>query len=188
MSKYKLTEIAEIISGYTFRSAIKNADFGNYKVIQAQDIANDLEVNPANLSKTNLEKFNANALIKKNDIILTSKGRHKAAIVTSLEPMIASSSVFIVRIKDQKVDPYYLAIFLNSLQGQAALEKVTSGNYIKFISKAHLQNLVVQVPTLAEQKKITNLNRNVNQQQYLLKKKAKILNNIFENLLNKTLN
>jgi len=188
VKNYKLKEISEIITGYTFRSAISNFDDGNYKVIQAKDISNDLEINCLNLTKIKLEKFNTNALIRKNDILLTSRGRYQSTVINSSEPIIASSSVFIIRLKNQEIDPFYLAIFLNSFLAQTQLEKLTSGNYIKSIPKFNLENLIIQIPTLSVQTKIVNLNKNIRRQQFLLKRKITLFSDLSENSLIKILN
>lgn len=188
MNSYELNQIAEIITGYTFRTAIENSIDGNYKVIQAKDVSDDLEVDDSNLTKINLEKFNTNALTKKNDILLTSRGRYQAAIFTSSNQTIASSSIFIIRVTNQKINPHYLAIFLNSRHGQIQLEKNTSGNYIKSIPKFNLENLIIQVPSINEQIKIINLYKNIKNQQRLLKRKMEIISNISENSLIKILN
>jgi restriction endonuclease S subunit len=188
MLNKKLSDIVEIITGYSFRTAIENSKNGKYRVIQAKDISDGLEIDDSNLMKVNLEKFNTNALTKKNDILLTSRGRYQSAIFTSSNSVIASSSVFIIRVINQNVDPHYLSIFLNSRHGQIQLEKLTSGNYIKSIPKANLGNLIIQVPTLSLQTKIVSLSKNIINQQKLLKRKIDLISNISENSLIKILN
>lgn len=188
MNQYRLSQIAEIITGYTFRSAISDTSDGNYKVIQAKDISDEIEINDSNLTKINLEKFNTSALTKRDDILLTSRGRYQAAVITSSTPIIASSSVFIIRVNEQIVNPYFLAIFINSPIAQVQLEKLTSGNYIKSIPKFNLKNLIVQIPLLAVQEKIVNLNKNIKHQQSLLKRKIDLFSNLSDNSLIKILN
>jgi len=188
MNSYKLSEITEIITGYTFRSAIEPSIHGNYRVIQAKDITNDLEITGDNLTKTNLDKASINTIINNNDVILTSRGRFKAAVVNSHEPMIASSSVYILRVKNQEIDAHYLAIYLNSFQGQTQISKLISGNYIKSIPKFNLTSLNIPVPSVLEQKNIVKLCQNINHQQKLLKRKIEVISNISQNSLIKILN
>lgn len=188
MNSYKLSEITEISTGYTFRSAIKPSIHGNFGVIQAKDVTNDLEITRDNLIKTNLDNVSLNAIVKNNDVILTSRGRFKAAVVNSHEPMIASSSVFIIRVKIQEIDPRYLAIYLNSFQGQVQISKLISGSYIKSIPKFNLSNLNIPAPSVLEQKNIIKLFQNINHQQKLLKRKIEIISNISQNSLIKILN
>jgi restriction endonuclease S subunit len=187
MTSKRLSEISEIISGYSFRSALVNDPDGDYKVIQAKDITKDLEVSGKHLTKINLKKIASNAKVKINDAILTARGRYQAAVVSSSEPIIASSSVFIIRVTSPNLNPRFLAIFLNSRHGQEQLLKLTSGNYIKSIPKFNLENLIVQLPPLSEQNKIVKLDQNIEHQQKLLARKINIISNISEETLIKIL-
>lgn len=183
MTSYKLSEIANIVTGYTFRSALVPDVNGNYQVIQAKDIGAGFVFEDENLTKIMADKLPENSMVQNGDVVLSSRGRYRAAVVKVKAPTIASSSVFVLRVNKKIVSPEYLSIFLNSPSGQSQLEKLSSGNYIKSIPKSNLGNLVIDVPSTEKQTKVSRLYKNITRQQELLDKKISILSTISESSL-----
>lgn len=188
MTSYKLSEIANIVTGYTFRSAIVPDINGNYQVIQAKDVGVGLVFGGDNLTKIMADKLPENTMIQNGDVVLSSRGRYRAAVVKVKVPTIASSSVFVLRVNKNLVSPEYLSIFLNSPSGQSQLEKLSSGNYIKSIPKSNLVNLVIDIPSTEKQKKVSRLYENITRQQELLDKKISLLSTLSESSLLHVLN
>ncbi len=188
MTSYKLNEIANIVTGYTFRSAIIPDISGNYQVIQAKDVGVGLVFGGDNLTKIMADKLPESTMVQSGDVVLSSRGRYRAAVVKVVSPTIASSSVFVLRVNKDLVSPEYLSIFLNSPSGQAQLEKLSSGNYIKSIPKSSLGNLVIDTPPQEKQVKVSRLYESIVKQQELLNKKISILSTISESSLLHVLN
>lgn len=188
MQCYKLSEIVDIVTGYTFRSALRADDKGNYKVIQAKDVSGNLFLTDNNLIKIKADKLPKNTMVKTGDVILSSRGKYRASVVDINFPTIASSSVFVLRPKTTIINSEYLSIFLNSVLGQSQLEKLTSGSYIKSVPKSNLIGLVVKTPPLSEQIKISQLCKNIIKQQKILEKNTSILSMVAENSLLHVLN
>jgi len=178
MTSHKLGDLAEIISGFTFRSAIEAVSWGNYRVVQSKDITGNLEISGNDLAKIDIKKNNPSAVIGDNDVVLASRGKYKAAIINSSEPVIASSSVFIIRPFKKSIKSSFLALYLNSPSGQSQLEKLSSGNYIKSVPKFNLIKLEIPIPEIDVQEKIIDLYSNINNQRKLLNRKIKIISNI----------
>jgi len=188
MTSYKLSEIANIVTGYTFRSAIIPDIKGNYHVIQAKDVGVGMVFGGDNLTKIMADKLPESTMVQSGDVVLSSRGRYRAAVVKVATPTIASSSVFVLRVKKDLVRPEYLSIFLNSPSGQAQLEKLSSGNYIKSIPKSSLGNLIIDTPPQEKQIKVSQLYESIVKQQELLNKKISILSTISESSLLHVLN
>jgi len=102
--------------------------------------------------------------------------------------IIASSSVYILRLIDENLKPEYLAIYLNSNNGQKEISKSLTGGAIKTILKKDLENICVVVPETSKQQAIINLyNNNIAFQNKLNTKKI-LINNIIETAVSKILN
>lgn len=188
MTYHRLSSIASIVTGYSFRSAIVPDNNGNYLVIQAKDVGEGSVFSKDNLTRISADKLPENTIVKSGDVVLSSRGKYKAAVVNLSVPTIASSSVFILRVNNKIVNSEYLAIYLNSALGQSQLGKLTSGNYIKSIPKFSLENLIVDVPTIEKQTKVSLLYKNIAKQRELLNKKISIMSSISESSLLYVLN
>lgn len=180
--------ISRIQAGYTFRTALKTEESGNIFVIQAKDVINDLCINDSKLIKINHQLLKSNAIIKKNDVLFSVRGKFRASVYGgNLDNIIASSSVYILRVTDKNIIPEYLAIYLNSISGQKEVYKSLTGGAIKTILRKDLENISVAIPDLNKQKIIINLYKNNIALQEKLDLKKVIINNISEKAISKIL-
>lgn len=186
MTKF-LKDIADIITGYTFRTALKSHAGGLMAVIQAKDISGRYVVKD-NLAKIDLQKYQTKAVIEENDIVISSRGSFKAGIIKgNIANIIASSSVYVLRIKDKNILPEYLAIYLNSVNGQKKIREKMTGSIIKTILRRDLENLKIPIPIKDIQNKIIDLYRNNQAQQKLLTRKKMLINKILESSISNLL-
>ncbi|HCC06178.1 TPA: hypothetical protein DEP94_02385 [Candidatus Nomurabacteria bacterium] len=182
--KVKLQDIAEVYTGYTFREAVLPALNGNISVLQAKDIIqNESILNTSGLTKVSLELSRSNSYVLYNDILLISRARgpgsFRSTIFESKEKnVIASSSIFIIRITDKIILPKYISIYLNSSDGQNDLVQLLSGSYIKTVPRKNLEELQIPIPSLQKQKIFIELNENIKQQEKILERKKEIKQNI----------
>jgi len=184
MNTKNLKNIADVIAGYAFRIALKQQIDGLMNVIQSKNVIDDLYINKDNLTKINLQKYQSKAFIKENDIIISSRGSFKVSVVTGdVVNTIASSSVYILRLKDKSIIPEYLAIYLNSINGQKEIREKITGSVIKTILRKDLENLEIPLPDKNIQNKIINLYKNNQTQQKLLTRKKILTNEIVESLI-----
>ena len=88
-------------------------------------------------------------LLKPKDIVLSTRSSDlKIAIVTeslAKDNLIISSNFNILRIKDDKVSPYYLFAFLTSEIGVEQLKQLMTGTVINVISQKSLQEYKVSI-------------------------------------------
>ncbi len=141
-----LCDIAEIIRGAQVLAKDNNcpdglAYFINIKDIQEQRICYDTadKINPGHQAYK--EKFR----IYEDDILITSKGAlTKTAIVESDGPLaFISGNITLLRVNKNKYNSYVLFEYLNSEQGQIALDRIQSGTTIRILSNANLRELKV---------------------------------------------
>lgn len=174
-----LKEISEIIAGYTFREALKNDRNGEIQVLLAKNISDDGSINHSELTRINLALPRANAFVKKDDVLLSSRGIFRAGVFNmETKNTIAASSLFVLRIKNNNVLPQYLSIYLNSEAGQNSIQKILTGSTIKTILRGALEDLSIPIPPLAIQKMIIDIKDNWRKRAKLLNRKIDLDKNI----------
>jgi len=182
LNKKPLKDIASIQLGFSFRGAIEPTLAGNIKVVQAKDLKSDENIHGTNdLVKVSLELPKSDPFLRKNDVLLVSRGAgtHKVAVVDfNDEIVIASSSLYILRIKDQSILPEYLSLYLNSQEGQNELSLRTTGAYIQNLTRMQLETLPIPIPSIIQQRNLIALQKNIWQQEKLTQRKIELKKNI----------
>ena len=102
---------------------------------------------------------NAKHILKPGDVVFAAKGTKNFASVIGEHnpPSVASTSFFVIRLKDKKVLPEYLAWFMNSATTQQFLKSTALGSSMASISKGVLEKLEVLVPTIQTQHSILSI-------------------------------
>ena len=156
----QLSEIAEILRGGVVTGPLSGeiTDSG-IRMLKLSDMENGmikkyLQAMPEDLYSDKMP------YLEYGDIVISrSASPCKVALcdeVSSTEKrIIPSGNLFIVRAKNEIVDPNYLLAFLLSDDGVKALDYAATGTTIKTISVASLRELVVPVPDMTTQKRIS---------------------------------
>lgn len=185
----QLKEIAEVILGYTFRSKLEKQANGDVLVLQARNIIEDLLIKEDDLLRVDLGNNRTNAFAKNDDVVLSSRGSFKAAVMkTDSDSVIASSSVYLLRLKTEKVLPEYLAIYLNSDYSQKQIKEKITGVVINALLKRNVEELEIVIPSIEAQKKVISIYYNNLLYQKLLTKKQLLNSQINKGLVNKLIN
>jgi hypothetical protein len=111
-----LADVAEILAGYLFRSKLEQEQGGAYAVIQMKDVCRDGRIDWSGLARVNLAAVKDSLLLKRGDILLKAKGSsHGAAVVDrDVQGVIASSHLFILRVRGDAVLPEYLSWYVDT--------------------------------------------------------------------------
>jgi len=191
----QIKDIAEVISGYTFRKAMEPNKNGNMFVFQAKNIVQGEPFTKIkDLTKILYEVVSHTNFLKENDVVIVARGMKSGSFRTTVfklkdQDVIASSSVHIIRINSNKILPEYLSYYLNSQQGQKNLFGEISGSYIGALPRKNLGEIKIPIPNLKKQKAIINLYENIKEQEKItaikIKIKENIINTTFKNLINK---
>lgn len=185
MQSKSLKEISEIIAGYTFREALKSDFNGDIRVLLAKNIHDDGTIHYHELTKVALTISRANSFVMRKDVILSSRGVFRAGVFDKdTKDTIAASSVFILRLKDDKVLPEYVSIYLNSEAGQSSIKKVLTGSTIKTILRGALEDISIPIPSLNIQKLIVSIADNWQQREKLLIRKIHLSKQIADRAIN----
>jgi restriction endonuclease S subunit len=171
----KLSDLFHISTGYTFRDAIQTFGSGSVGVVQAGDV-NEVRL-PAIVR---IHFAGERHLLKAGDIVIGARGRSIACIITpDILPAVAASSVLVLRPSSPAVNSAFVAHYLNSRPGQAALARLVSGAYIKTLRIAELTTLEVPLPSAETQARLVKLAENMELQTELNRKKQTLYDEIW---------
>ena len=174
-----ISDFSTILSGYSFRGAMRNDPSGDTRIVQAKDVRGSVHLTPEKLSKIHMT-YLGDRLLMEDDVILSARGAFIASVVNFSERAIATSSVYIIRPDKEKALPLYLAIYLNSLSGQNLLKRYETASTISTILIRDLRNIRIPLPAIEYQKEIISLYNNINTQKNLLEKKERLITQILE--------
>jgi len=180
----KISLISEIFAGYTFRVPIKGV-IGGLSVLQAKNITENILIEAAELTRIERNTSHTKAFAQSGDIAIGSRGIFRSGVIRTDHDVLASSSVYLLRIKDKaSILPEYLAVYLNSAAGQKKLAHVLTTGTIRTLKKKDLEDIEIPVPSVDRQSHIVRLALNIKTQNELLKRKAAIQKNILHGILN----
>jgi restriction endonuclease S subunit len=151
----KLSEIADVLSGYSYRGKIEPYEGGGIRLVQIKDLSGGEEINHASLVEIEKPGKYEKYLLKNGDIVMPVRGgRYPAVLFHEGDmPVIAPSHVFIIRCHDG-VDPSFLCWTLNQAKVQHNLEHLQTGSGIRMLKKAVIEGLKIDVPPSAVQKQV----------------------------------
>ena len=101
-------------------------------------------------------------VLKENDLIISKSGEpYKIAVFSKPqtkplcdEPIVPSDNMYVIELDTNRINPYYVKVFLESQQGKALLNSRSNQATIINISRKELENLEIPVPPLSVQNKI----------------------------------
>ena len=179
MQRINIENIANVIIGYTFRGAILEHKEGALYVIQARNITDQLVLTEQFLTKTKLETSHTKAFAQDGDVVISARGSFKSAVLRSSKKIIASSSVYLLRLKaNSQILPEFLAISLNSSMGQKDIAQIATGAAIKLMLRKDLEEISMPVLPLSQQERVIALYQNIKQQQNLSERRNELHKNI----------
>ncbi len=187
----KLKDIAELVSGYTFRDAIKDDPMGSLLVLQGKNVPNDYSIRDlSGLVRISDDKIRNPYLLHQGDIIIVSRisalSSFRSAIFSSnMDNIMPSSSVYVIRIKDADIMPSYVSLYLNSEIGQKKIFDLSSGgSYIRTIPIKSLIALEIPIPSIERQQIIVSLCDNIEKQAMIMRRMQDIHKGIMEKVFN----
>lgn len=153
--KKKLKNISNIQTGLF----AKTDSDGDIVYLQAKDFDENgvlrTTLHPDLKMKGNIEKH----LLRIGDVLFAAKGTKNFATVYELhnQPCVASTSFFVIRLKDNTILSEYLAWYLNNPNILQVLKSQAIGSSMVSISKSVLEDLDVSIPDLQIQRAILKI-------------------------------
>lgn len=153
--------IIDIFRGYQMTLKEQNeleAIDGNYEILMISDIENGMISKELKRIKVNENKYDR-YLLKEKDIIISSKGtRIKIAVAENIEDrkIIANGNLIVIRLEQEKLNPYYLEAYLNSSDGQTILNQIQTGSVIISINPGNLIDIKISMLPIEKQQEVSN--------------------------------
>jgi restriction endonuclease S subunit len=162
-----LENLTEIQPGYQARGKILESPDGSYRLLQAKDVVEGTLRWETTIS-FNPELNPSRYRIEKNDILFIARGYENRAYLASNPPdnVLASNTFYIV--KAHKIQPGYLAWWLNERPAQAYFSQFQVKMGYAYMSKKNLIKLEIPVPSLEIQEKISTVLELWNYEQHLI--------------------
>lgn len=155
-----LGEIADIQTGYVFRSKVQSEPNGNLRVIQSKNLADGC-ISRFGQSRVNIPARGKLWRVQEGDILLRSRGNDIGVAVVEDEPQeetIVAAPLMLIRVKDkEKTDPAFLAWLLSQPEAQGYLNGQARGTALPTITKAALESTPLVLPDIARQRLIAEI-------------------------------
>jgi len=144
LEKKFLADLVEIQSGYQARGKIHESPDGSHRLLQAKDI--DGGTPHWDIAITfNPDLKPDRYRISHNDILFIARGYENKAILAKNPPdNILASNIFYI-IKPQKINPGFLAWYLNQRSAQAYFAQFQVKSGYVYMSKKNLSKLEVTI-------------------------------------------
>lgn len=194
----KLSDLAEIRTGFTFREKVEELPAGNAHLAQIKDVRSIRdETQSQRLYVNELPQIHwegkANSLIDTECVLLPSRGEYyKASYFVGRQnladlPLIASSQFLVLFADKQKILPEYLCWYLNQPIAQYELRQESQGSNISMLTVASVGQFKIPIPNLEIQQQIIQLNNIWEEEQVLsqklLKNREMMMQGMFQQLL-----
>ena len=175
---YSLKEIADIRTGYSFRSKLEPDVDGNALVVQLKELSEKNTIDISTAVRINMPDISENYLLQKGDLVFRSRGMDTTAAIMDITSnnIILSAPFQRIRLRDaMAIMPQYLLWYINSKEAQIYFSTNKTGTSVSMISTAVLAELPVAVPVLEIQKKIVDISilseKEIELQEELIRKK-----------------
>ncbi|WP_232415846.1 restriction endonuclease subunit S [Klebsiella oxytoca] len=157
---YKIGDLADIRSGYTFRGAIEPVPDGNVRILQIKDLELDWQRDYEALPAISWEQRVEPPFLRQGEIVIAARGNRNVAVVYSSDiPVVATSQFLIVTLRreEREIAPEYLCWVLNHPMTQQTFNR--SGTNIQLVTKAALLDVEIPVPPAYTQRQVIELQR-----------------------------
>ena len=153
-SRIKLKEVAQVFRGKNIPRKDAN---GNVGVINISNLG-DYTIDYDSLDHiSEVERKLTSYLLEDGDVLLTARGTATRIAVFRQQdyPCIASANIVVIRPRHDLLDGIYLKMFLDSPLGGKILSSAQQGTVVVNLSFRDLQEIEIPLPSIKEQKKLT---------------------------------
>ncbi|MCP3927498.1 MAG: hypothetical protein GY705_00150 [Bacteroidetes bacterium] len=144
----------ESFESFKINGQIENlkTQYKEYSKFKINEIANEI-----NLTRDKFDK-------KPNSIYVPKLGTSEVS--SSLDSLkVKHQNVFQVQLNESVVKADYLSLFFRSELGKLTLSSLSTGSFIPTINKSSIENCIVAIPKIEEQKLLIHTNQKLNELQ-----------------------
>lgn len=159
--RVQLGEIADVQIGYQMTGRAEPDPEGTHLLVQTADLTDSRNVAWDRLSVIAPRRRDVGRQeLLDGDVLFLAKGSRRVAVVVRQPPSrcMAVSTIYIIRAREQSVLlPEYLAWFLNVAARDELSARELQGTTMSYVRKESLLDLPLDVPSLARQYAIADL-------------------------------
>ncbi len=157
-----LSDLAEVQTGYPFRSKVEHDPKGDIRVIQGKDIDPHLRFDVAKLTRIRLKGSARpeNKFIQRDDVIFMTRSEKPYAVhvADEMPPTVVQNSFNTLRLLSTRdMLPEFLAMILNQSLMEARIAAHIKRATIPYIRVQDLRGVMVPVPPLSRQHSLVSL-------------------------------
>ena len=164
--QFPLSELSEKITDGSHYSP--PTVFSNFRIATVENMKETyIEISDCRtISEEEFIKLSSNSCKPQAEDVLFSKDGTigKTLVYKQLDEIVLLSSIAIIRVKQSKLNPYFLEQYLSSPLFFEELENRKSGSAIRRVVLGDLKSIPVPLPPRAEQKKIASILTSVDEQ------------------------
>jgi len=166
--KKPLHHIAQIMTGTYQKEGVGNDIY--YLQAKHFDEYGRLQQGASLTKSLELDKRLERHLLTDGDILLVAKGAVNRACMYEQQtgPSVASSTFFVLRLKEQNLIPGYLLWLLNTQYYQQLMQSLSKGTQVQSLSKKALASVEIPIPPLHEQQQIIKAAGQWREEQHLI--------------------
>lgn len=153
--KATISDIATVLSGIYAKPDLH----GEVYYLQAKHFNKDREFDPNVEPDLEADGKILKHMLEAGDVLLASKGHYNFAVhYKGIRPAVASSMFIVIRLKDKiAIMPQYLKWYLNLNRTQHILSKLARGTALPSLTKSHVKNLEIAIPSLEKQELVVKI-------------------------------
>lgn len=158
-NKVRLDVLCDVQTGYTARTALRPAE-GGLRAVQLSDLQGEADFDPEAARTYPLDPSLERYKVNPGDVLFRSRGDRNTAVVVDPEAQqtaIAILPIIILRPNRSMVEPRYLAWSINQTPSQKYFDSCARGTSMRMIPKASIDALEIELPDLATQRLIVEL-------------------------------
>jgi hypothetical protein len=183
----RFSSFSEIRTGHAFRERLLDDPDGNVSVIQPKDIQRDGTV--SFLEGRSLRTgVSSPRTLKQDEVLVVNRARIAAAVFdfSPEDRWIVPSSIMVLTLRRDIVLPQYIAIYLNSPEGQRMFRRHFEHSTIPFISTGNFGSMDVPVPPLDRQIALIEYHEMTRKYKVLTQRKHELLAQVLSHELTST--
>lgn len=179
----KIGDICEVVTDYvangSFKSLSENVkyyDKGYARVIRLVDYNNKFEKKDSIWVSKDAYEFLKKSKLEGGEIVITNVGANLGTVFIAPQldyPQTLGPNSIIIKTKENDKYIYYLLL---SRYGQNKIKEIVSGSAMPKFNKTDFKNIIIQLPSIENQKKVVKMLS-------ALDKKIELNNKINDNLL-----
>ena len=187
--KAKKTYNLDYVCGIRFGYHATPKATGAITYLQIRHFNDDGQLADQSTELIDLDEKSSAHLLQEGDVLFVGKGTRLFAwqYDSTLGPLVASSTFFVLRADKTKVLPSYLTTILNDPAIKAHLQHLGAGTNIFSIRKSELGAVELPIPSMERQKKISAMadlyQKEIRLTQQVLEQKQLLFKDVLSSLL-----